>query len=63
MRIDAISIGAKVPQGTILAGRELAAFKRQKADVDALLTAGVAAPSRTLASLTAGPNLRTASLR
>ena len=56
-------IGAKVPQGTILAGRELAAFKRQKADVDALLTAGVAAPSRTLASLTAGPNLRTASLR
>ena len=29
---------AKVPQGTVLAGRELAAFKAQKAHVDALLT-------------------------
>jgi len=31
---------AKVPQGTVLAGRELAAFKAQKAHVDALLTHG-----------------------
>jgi murein DD-endopeptidase MepM/ murein hydrolase activator NlpD len=30
-------LSAKVPQGTILAGRELAAFKAQKARVDALL--------------------------
>ena len=32
-------VGAKVPQGTILAGRELAAFKAQKARVDRLLGA------------------------
>ena len=32
-------VGAKVPQGTILAGRELAAFKAQKARVDAMLEA------------------------
>jgi hypothetical protein len=30
-------VSAKVPQGTILGGRELAAFKVQKAKVDALL--------------------------
>ncbi|MDB5457266.1 MAG: peptidase [Caulobacter sp.] len=55
-------IGAKVPQGTILAGRELAAFKAQKAHVDALLAADGETPSRALASA-GGPNLRTASLR
>ena len=33
-------VGAKVPQGTILSGRELAAFKAQKARIDGLLTAG-----------------------
>jgi murein DD-endopeptidase MepM/ murein hydrolase activator NlpD len=32
-------VGAKVPQGTVLAGHELAAFKAQKARVDALLDA------------------------
>jgi murein DD-endopeptidase MepM/ murein hydrolase activator NlpD len=32
-------IGAKVPQGTILAGRELAAFKAQKARIDGILMA------------------------
>jgi murein DD-endopeptidase MepM/ murein hydrolase activator NlpD len=31
-------IGAKVPQGTVLAGRELAAFKAQKARIDRLVT-------------------------
>jgi murein DD-endopeptidase MepM/ murein hydrolase activator NlpD len=31
--------GAKVPQGTILGGRELAAFRAEKAHVDALLLA------------------------
>jgi murein DD-endopeptidase MepM/ murein hydrolase activator NlpD len=30
-------VGAKVPQGTILAGRELAAFKAQKSRIDAML--------------------------
>ena len=33
-------IGAKVPQGTILAGSELAAFKSQKARIDRLLADG-----------------------
>ena len=32
-------VGAKVPQGTVLTGRELAAFKVQKARVDAMLAA------------------------
>jgi murein DD-endopeptidase MepM/ murein hydrolase activator NlpD len=31
--------GAKVPQGTILAGRELAAFRTQKGHIDTLITA------------------------
>jgi hypothetical protein len=30
-------IGAKVPQGTVLAGGELARFKEQKAHIDGLL--------------------------
>jgi murein DD-endopeptidase MepM/ murein hydrolase activator NlpD len=33
-------VGAKVPQGTVLAGRELAAFRAQKQRIDTLLTAG-----------------------
>nr|WP_295112003.1 peptidoglycan DD-metalloendopeptidase family protein [uncultured Caulobacter sp.] len=33
-------IGAKVPQGTILAGSELAAFKSQKSRIDRMLAAG-----------------------
>ena len=33
-------IGAKVPQGTILGGSELAAFKSQKARIDRMLAAG-----------------------
>ena len=32
-------VGAKVPQGTILSGRELAAFRAQKARIDGLLDA------------------------
>jgi len=31
-------IGAKVPQGTVLAGGELARFRDQKAHIDALLS-------------------------
>ena len=31
-------VGAKVPQGTILSGRELAAFRAQKARIDGLLS-------------------------
>jgi murein DD-endopeptidase MepM/ murein hydrolase activator NlpD len=33
-------LSAKVPQGTVLGGRELAAFKAQKARVDAMLKSG-----------------------
>jgi murein DD-endopeptidase MepM/ murein hydrolase activator NlpD len=33
-------VGAKVPQGTVLSGRELAAFKAQKQRIDGLLSAG-----------------------
>ncbi|THD56399.1 M23 family metallopeptidase [Phenylobacterium sp.] len=33
-------IGAKVPQGTVLAGAELASFRTQKAQIDALLATG-----------------------
>jgi murein DD-endopeptidase MepM/ murein hydrolase activator NlpD len=36
-------ISAKVPQGTALGGRELAAFKAQKAHIDALIAHGAAA--------------------
>jgi murein DD-endopeptidase MepM/ murein hydrolase activator NlpD len=53
-------IGAKVPQGTVLAGRELAAFKVQKASIDARLAAaaGGDAATTTLASSagTGGPS-------
>lgn len=38
-------IGAKVPQGTILAGSELASFKSQKARIDRMLADGGAAVS------------------
>ena len=37
-------IGAKVPQGTVLAGSELAAFKSRKARIDHLLAVGDEAP-------------------
>ncbi|MCC7266750.1 MAG: M23 family metallopeptidase [Caulobacteraceae bacterium] len=40
-------VGAKVPQGTVLAGADLARFKAQKARVDALLhDAGAPAPTQ-----------------
>ena len=44
---------AKVPQGTILSGRELAAFKAQKSHVDTLLAknGGGSAPATTVAAL------------
>jgi murein DD-endopeptidase MepM/ murein hydrolase activator NlpD len=57
-------IGAKVPQGTILAGGELARFKAQRAHIDTLLAdAGSpdpSAPKLALASLDKGkgPTLR-----
>lgn len=47
-------VGAKVPQGSILAGAELARFKAEKAKLERLLTRGPAAP-RALAS--AGGNV------
>ncbi|WP_426013273.1 peptidoglycan DD-metalloendopeptidase family protein [Caulobacter sp. DWR2-3-1b2] len=58
-------IGAKVPQGTILAGGELSRFKAQRAHIDRLLADGgdaddKATPKLALASLdkTKGPTLR-----
>jgi len=59
-------IGAKVPQGTILAGAELARFKAQRAHIDTLLAQGgdgpadPSAPKLALASLNKakGPALR-----
>lgn len=45
-------IGAKVPQGTVLAGAELKAFKARKAQIDALLLAKAPeAPATKLAAL------------
>jgi hypothetical protein len=40
-------VGAKVPQGTVLAGAELARFKAEKAHVERLLADG--GPVRTVA--------------
>jgi murein DD-endopeptidase MepM/ murein hydrolase activator NlpD len=59
-------IGAKVPQGTILAGAELSRFKAQRAHIDTLLAQGgdavedKTAPKLALASLdrSKGPQLR-----
>ena len=49
-------IGAKVPQGTVLAGAELAAFRAQKARIDALVRdqAEGLAPARLAAAEPAG---------
>jgi len=54
-------IGAKVPQGTILGGRQLAAFKVEKARIDALLKGHGEDDGSELAGET--PLARTASLR
>jgi murein DD-endopeptidase MepM/ murein hydrolase activator NlpD len=44
-------ISAKVPQGTVLAGQELAAFKAQKAHIDRMVHKDEAdEPATTLAS-------------
>lgn len=43
-------VGAKVPQGSVLAGAELARFKAEKVRVERLLAQG-SAPAQTLASL------------
>lgn len=45
-------VGAKVPQGTVLSGRELAAFKAQKQRIDGLLSAG---EPRQMASVETAP--------
>ncbi len=44
-------VGAKVPQGTILAGAELAAFKAQKARVDAMVAKEKAEQAREASAL------------
>ncbi|MEO8114327.1 MAG: M23 family metallopeptidase, partial [Phenylobacterium sp.] len=43
-------LAAKVPQGTVLAGGELARFRTQKAHIDGLLARGDAAAPRVLAA-------------
>ena len=43
-------VGAKVPQGTVLAGAELARFKAQKDRIHRLLANGGAEASRQLAA-------------
>jgi murein DD-endopeptidase MepM/ murein hydrolase activator NlpD len=43
-------VGAKVPQGTVLAGAELARFKAQKARLERLLAEGPA-PNVALAAM------------
>ncbi|ACG77262.1 peptidase, M23/M37 family [Phenylobacterium zucineum HLK1] len=48
-------VGAKVPQGTVLAGAELARFKAQKARIQRLLEAGGGEAPRALASLDTAP--------
>jgi murein DD-endopeptidase MepM/ murein hydrolase activator NlpD len=50
-------IGAKVPQGTVLAGGELARFRDQKAHIDALLS------GKAPRVLAVADDLRRASLR
>ncbi|HEX2560874.1 M23 family metallopeptidase [Phenylobacterium sp.] len=51
-------VGAKVPQGTVLGGSELAAFKAKKAEIERL----VAAKAETRHLAQAAPRLTTASL-
>ncbi len=53
--------GAKVPQGTILGGRELVAFKAEKARIDTVLERKAADDREGLA--TDAPTARAASLR
>ena len=55
-------VGAKVPQGTILGGRELAAFKAQKARIDGILLAKAeqAETTKLAQSTTMGGQLRAA---
>lgn len=43
-------VGAKVPQGTVLAGAELARFKAEKARIERLLEQGGGLPQRELAA-------------
>ncbi|MDZ4375521.1 MAG: M23 family metallopeptidase [Phenylobacterium sp.] len=47
-------VGAKVPQGTILAGAELARFKAEKSRVERLLAEGPA-PKQTFAAVASNP--------
>ena len=52
--------GANVPQGTILAGSELAAFKAQKGHIDTLIAAKADAGAPKVAALTLRPREGTA---
>lgn len=47
--------GAKVPQGAILAGRELAAFRAEKAHLDALIAQAVRRADGSVETARAGP--------
>jgi murein DD-endopeptidase MepM/ murein hydrolase activator NlpD len=49
-------LSAKVPQGTVLAGAELARFKTQKAEIEHMLTAG--GETRQLAAVDTGSSRR-----
>ena len=51
-------IGAKIPQGNILSGAELAAFKAQKARIDAILADASKASPQQMASLALRPAVR-----
>ena len=55
--------GAKVPQGTILAGRELAAFRTEKAKVDALLKGAGEDGAADLRLAGAAPTAKVGALR
>ena len=55
--------GAKVPQGTILAGAELSAFDAQKAHIDALLGGGVNADARVMKTAMNEPTAASIALR
>jgi len=51
-------LSAKVPQGTVLAGRELKAFKAEKAHIDTLLAAADAPQAQALAQADTAKALR-----
>jgi len=56
-------IGAKVPQGTILAGAELKAFKAKKGRIDALLAANATGEGATKLAAAETDTVQLADLR